>query len=98
MVSSIDETDSTVGTSVTQIAKRNGACVERIITNNGAAAIFVSSKVGVAANTGIQLAAGGTLSFQVKVDFDLASCDLFAISTAAGNAVHVISVNLVGAQ
>lgn len=96
MVSSIDETDVTVGTSAILLAKRNGATVERIITNNGAAAIFISSRVGVAANTGIQLAAGGTLSFEARADFDLASCDLFAISTAAGNAVHVIAVNLVG--
>jgi len=98
MVSSIDETDVTVGTSAILIAKRNGACIELIITNNGAAAIFVSSKVGVAANTGIQLAAGGTLSFDARTDFDLASCDLFAISGTAGQAVHVISVQLIGAQ
>lgn len=98
MVSSIDETDVTVGTSVVTVAKRNGACIERIISNCGAATIFVSSKVGVAVNAGIPLAAGGTLSFQVKIDVDLASCELFAISAGAGNGVHVISVNLVGAK
>jgi hypothetical protein len=98
MVSSLDETDVTVGTSAILIAKRNGSCIERIISNNGAAAIFVSSKVGVAANTGIQLAANATLSFTAREDFDLASCDLFAISTAANNPVHVIAVNLIGAQ
>jgi hypothetical protein len=98
LISSIDETDVTVGTNVVLIAARNGACLERIISNNGAAAIFVSSKVGIAVNKGIQLAAGGTLSFDTRNDFDLASCDLFAISAGSGNPVHVIAVNLVGAQ
>jgi hypothetical protein len=98
LVSSIDETDVTVGTSVAWIAKRSGACIERIVSNCGAATIYVSGKSGVAANTGIPLAAGATLSLQAIVDFDLASCDLYAISGSAGNAVHIIAVNLVGAE
>lgn len=98
MVSSIVETDVTVGVAAIQIATRNGSAIERIITNNGANTIYVSSKVSVAANTGIALAAGATLTFTALDDFDLASCDLFAISLNAGNPVHVISTQLIGAQ
>ena len=98
LVSNILETDVTVGTAPILIAARAGAVIERVISNNGAATIFVSSKAGVAANTGIALGSGNTLSFQALSDFDLASCDLFAISAGTGNAVHVISTQLVGTQ
>lgn len=98
LVSSIDETDVTVGASAVKIVKRNGARLEVIISNNGTAAIFVSSLVGVAVNTGIQVPSNGTLSFDTRSDFDLASCDLYAISAGSGNAVHVIAVNLIGAD
>jgi hypothetical protein len=96
LVSNIDETDYTVGTSALLIAKRNGATIERIITNNGAATIFVSSRPSVAANTGIALGAGNSLSISAIEDYDLASCDLYAISSGAGNAVHVIHLRLIG--
>ena len=98
LVSNIIETDVTVGTTAILIAARDGAVIARLITNNGAATIFVSSKAGVAANTGIAVGVGNTLVLQALDDFDLASCDLFAISGGAGNAVHVVSTQLVGPQ
>jgi hypothetical protein len=97
LVSNIIEADVTVGTTAIWLAPRGGAIIERIITNNGAAAIAISTLTSVTATKGIQLAAGGTLSFQALEDFDLATCDLYAISSGAGNSVHVISVQLVGA-
>jgi hypothetical protein len=96
LVSNIDESDFTVGTSALLIAKRNGATVTRIITNNGAATIFVSAKPSVAANQGIALVSGGTLGLSALEDLDLASCDLYAISASSGNAVHVIHLRLIG--
>lgn len=96
LVSNILETDVTVGTAAILLAARDGAVIRRVISNNGAATIFVSSKANVAANTGIPVNSGGTLTFSAIEDADLASCDLFAISVGAGNAVHVVSSQLVG--
>lgn len=90
--------DFTVGTSVVLIAKRDAAVIARAITNNGAAAIFVSPLVGVAANQGIAVNPGVTLVLSAREDFDLAWCDLYAISAGAGNAVHVGNTQLVGDQ
>jgi hypothetical protein len=98
LVSNIDETDFTVGTSALLIAKRNGATIKRAITNNGAAAIFISANPAVADNTGIQLGPGQTLILSALIDFDLASCDLYAISSGSGNAVHVIHLRLIGSR
>lgn len=98
LVSNILETDVTVGVAAIQIAKRDSAVIERIISNNGAQSIFIGTRSSVALNQGIPLASGSTLSITARDDFDLASCDLFAISAAAGNPVHVISMQLVGAQ
>lgn len=96
LVSNIDDSDVTVGTTAILIAKRNGATITRVITNAGAATIFVSSKSSIAANQGIALVAGGTLSVNALEDFDLASCDLYAISASSGNAVHVMHLRLIG--
>ena len=98
LISDITETDFTVGTSALLIAKRNGATIKRTLTNNGVAAIFIAANPAVAANTGIQLGPGQTLIISTLQDFDLASCDLYAISASAGNAVHVIHLRLIGSQ
>jgi hypothetical protein len=96
LVSNIDDSDVTVGTTAILVAKRNGATITRVITNNGAATIFISSKSNIAANQGIALGAGGSLSLSAIEDFDLASCDLYAISGSSGNAVHVTHLRLIG--
>jgi hypothetical protein len=98
LVSNIDESDFTVGTTALLIAKRNGATIWRSITNNGAATIFVSAHSAVAANQGIAIGVGNSLILSAIVDFDLASCDLYAVSSGAGNAVHCINLRLIGSQ
>lgn len=98
LVSNLNGADFTVGTTVVQIASRDAAVIARTISNNGAAAIFVSSLAGVSANTGIAVNPGATLVLSAREDFDLAWCSLFAISAGAGNAVHVASTQLVGSQ
>jgi hypothetical protein len=96
LVSDIAESDFSVGTSALLVAKRNGATIWRAISNNGAATIYVSSKPGLAVNQGIAVAAGGIVSFNAVEDFDLVGCDLYAISSGAANAVHVIHLRLIG--
>ena len=96
LVSNLQEHDYTVGTSAVRIAVQDPAVTERIITNNGSASIFVSSLPGVAVNAGIVVGPGASINPEVLTDRDLAFCDLWAISGSAGNAVHVISTQLIG--
>ena len=94
--SNLPEADFTVGTTAIRIAQQDPAVIARTISNNGSAAIFISSRSAVAVNAGFMLAPGNVASLTVLEDFDLAFCDLFAISGSAGNAVHVISTQLTG--
>jgi len=96
VVSNLVEADFTVGTSATRIAQQDPAVIGRAISNNGSAPIFVSSLAKIAANQGFAVGPGATAELNVLEDFDLASCDLFAISASPGNAVHVISTQIVG--
>lgn len=96
LVSNLDESDTTVGTTAVRIARQDPANVARDITNNGANPIAFSSKPQVTATTGIQLAPGQTAYIFVLGDLDLAFCDLWAISADAGNSVHVVNTQLIG--
>ena len=96
VVSNIEEADFTVGTSAVRIAQQDPAVITRAISNNGTAPIFVSSLAKLAVGQGFMVAVGDTANLSVLEDFDLASCDLFAISASPGNAVHVISTQIVG--
>lgn len=95
-VCNIVEADFTLGGQATRIAQQDPAVIARSITNNSLSVVFVSSRAGMFNNQGIALAAGTTLNLSVLEDFDLASCDLFAVSVTGNNLIHVISVQIVG--
>jgi hypothetical protein len=95
-VCNLVEADFTLGGAQTRIAQQDPAVIARSITNNGISVAFISSRSTVNQNLGIPLAAGTTLNLFVLEDFDLASCDLWAISITGANPIHVISIQIMG--
>ena len=95
-VCNLIEADFVATGQVQRIAQQDPAVIARSVTNNGITVLFISSRSSFGVNQGIPLAAGTTLNLFVLEDFDLASCDLFAYSAAGNNAIHVISVQIVG--
>jgi hypothetical protein len=89
LVCTFHELDYTVGTAVVQIARGSGKRIWITITNWGAAAIAVSTKPDVTATTGMIVAPNGFLNLHWRNDSDLSTAQLYAISSGAGNAVHV---------
>lgn len=90
------ESDVTVGTSVVKLGSYANIRTGIIISNSGSNVVALGFNNAVSATTGIQLAAGGTLSLTWLADGELATNDLWAISTASGNGVHVIESVLSG--
>lgn len=84
------EADFTVGTGIIQLALSKPDRFWITFTNNGAAAIVISTTRTPTATTGFVIPAGSSLGFSWLNDGDISTHDWFAISAAAGNAVHVI--------
>lgn len=90
------ESDVTVGTSVVRLAPNNPNRIELILTNYGQAVVaLVLSNAGTA-TTGIAIAPnGGTATLLVTEDGELTFQEIFGVSAAANNAVHVVEIILV---
>jgi hypothetical protein len=86
----LSESDVTVGTGVVQLVKSNPQRFWIVFANNGAAAIAISNGRNPSATTGWQIPAGGALGFSWVGDADLSALDWYAISSGAGNSVHVL--------
>lgn len=91
------ESDVTVGTTAVGLGQFPRSRLAIYISNNGANAIFIGFGSTVAVNTGIQVPANGFTSLTWIPDNELLIQDMFAISSAAGNGVHVIESVVEGA-
>jgi hypothetical protein len=92
----INESDVTVGTSAIAVVAGNGARIQLILSNTGATTIYVSSLSSITGVKGLQLNAGGFLSFSWKNDTDLSTVSFYAIGSAGGGTLHVIENILTG--
>lgn len=92
----VRETDVTVGTSAVQLAVMDGARIWLSIQNAGAATVYVSTLSTVAVNQGFIVPSGGYLFFNWKDDLEFPAMGLWAISSGAGNNVHVVRQILTG--
>ncbi len=84
------ESDVTVGTTAVALGQFTRSRLNIYISNNGANPIFIGFSSAVAVNTGIQVPANGFTALTWIPDNELVIQDMFAISSAAGNAVHVV--------
>lgn len=90
------ESDATVGTTAVKLGSNANTRTAIQISNAGAATIAVGFSNSVTATTGIQVDPGGFLEMAWLTDQELVNSDIWAISAAAGNAVHVVESVLSG--
>jgi hypothetical protein len=90
------ESDVTVGTTAAKLGNYANTRLAVIVSNASNTAISVGFSSKVTATTGIQVAAGATLSFNWLTDGELVMSDLYAISTSSSLAVHVVESVLSG--
>lgn len=83
--------DVTVGTAAARIVVGNPMCRWLAISNFGSTPIVVAPRQSVTTTTGIPVGAGDTLILTWAEDYELVVLDWFAISSAAGQAVHIES-------
>jgi hypothetical protein len=96
LICNFNEYDVTIGTTALILAAGNSARIWLTLTNWGAAAIAIGTKPGVTATTGIIIPANGFLNLNWRTDSDLPAASIYAISSGAGNSVHVSEQVLVG--
>lgn len=84
------ESDATVDTTAVRLGTYANGRLGIYITNNGANPIFIGFSNAVAVNTGLQVGAGGFFSMTWRMDGELVNSELWAISGAAGNPVHIV--------
>lgn len=90
------ESDVTVGTSVVQLGKNANIRTGIALCNTGGAAVAVGFNNGVTVTTGIILVTNQSMYLNWQADGEAVSQDLWAISSASGNGVHVIEYVLSG--
>ena len=93
----IQESDVSIGTSAAQLVAGNGARNWVSFQNAGAATIYISTLQSLAVGQGFIIAAGGFITLTWRDDGDLPTLAFYAISSGAGNNVHVIETILTGA-
>jgi hypothetical protein len=96
LLCNFNESDVTVGTTAVTLVQGNGRRIWLTLTNWGAAAIAISTKPNVTATTGIIIPANGFLNINWRTDTDLPTSAIYAISSGAGNSVHITEQVLVG--
>jgi hypothetical protein len=96
IITTPQESDVTVGTTAVKLGKYANTRVAVIISNASNTTIAVGFTSNVTATTGIQVAAGASLSFSWLTDGELVMSDLYAISTSSSLAVHVVESVLSG--
>lgn len=84
------ESDVSVGATAVQLGHWARARIAVGLCNNGSAAVMISFQPTVTATTGIQLAAGQNIFFGWYLDNETVFYDLYGISTAGTNSVHVV--------
>lgn len=84
------ESDPTVGTTAVKLGTYANSRLGFYLSNNGANPIYIGFSPGVTAGAGIQVAAGGFFSTTWRMDGELVNSEVWAISGAAGNSVHVV--------
>lgn len=94
----ITESDVTVGVTAVKLVAGNRARADLIISNSGAAAVAISTSPAVTATTGMLIPAGGMQKFDWFTYLDLQCAEFWAISSGAGNGVHVVEYNLIGSD
>jgi hypothetical protein len=92
----INESDVTVGTSAVTLVSGNGARIWLSIQNAGSDTVYVSTLSSVAVGQGFIVPASGYPFFSWKDDMDFPTIALFAVSSGAGNNVHVVQQILTG--
>ena len=96
LLSNFNESDVTVGTTALILVAGNARRIWLTITNWGAAAIAISTKANVTATTGIIIPSNGFLNLNWRADADMSAAQIYAISSGAGNSVHLTEQVLVG--
>ncbi len=96
LLCNFNESDVTIGTTAIILAVGNPRRIWLTITNWGAAAISLSTKPNVTATTGIIIPPSGFLNLNWRADAEFVTGPIYAISSGAGNSVHLTEQVLVG--
>jgi hypothetical protein len=88
-----NESNVSVGTSLTTLANNNPDRVGLVFVNNGAADVLIGLTSAITSTIGIRLTAnGGSASLTIRDDFTLCARQWSAISSAPGNSVYVLEI------
>jgi hypothetical protein len=90
--------DVTVGVTAVKLWNANARRAKGIISHFGGANIALGHSAAVTATTGIQFSPGQTIELDWQEDYDTVTEELWGISAAAGNAVHVEEELMTGAD
>lgn len=91
----LNETDCSVGTSPVLCLPSDPGRTEDVVSNTGTSSCSVSHQNTVTLAKGLLLAAsGGFLSENFYFDFTLPTEQLWAVCSASGGTLHIITVNI----
>ena len=92
------ESDVTVGVAAIRLVGANARRAKVQFCNFGGSTIVIGASAAVTATKGIPVAPGVTAEFDWQTDLDRVMEEFWAISAAAGNAVHVVETIMTGAD
>lgn len=92
------ESDVTVGITAIRLVGVNARRAKVQFSNFGGSTIVIGTSAAVTAAKGIPIAPGLTGEFDWQTDYDRVIEEFWAISAAAGNAVHVTETITTGAD
>lgn len=90
------ESDVSVGATPVQLGQFARTRVNVALSNNGGNPVAIGFSNQVTATTGIPLAIGQTVFFNWYIDGEIVTRDIWAISSAGTNSVHVIEYSTAG--
>jgi len=89
----VNRSASSVGTSVAEVLRQDGARLAATLVNLGAAAIYVLPDEEVSSSRGIRLGpSGGSVALTWETDFELVGYAWHAVADAAATALLTIEV------